>query len=66
MKMTVDLVDLKSQIADRDWELTNYNYLSTAIELLCNRLECYAAPVEQKLELQAQGIVRQPLILPLG
>jgi hypothetical protein len=64
---TVDLVDLESQAAerearhqaDRDWNIANYNYLSTAIELLRNRLECYVAPVEQQLELQAQAVERQ-------
>ena len=57
--LTVDLVDLESQTVDREWDLANYNYLSTAIELLRNRLECYVAPVEQQLELQAQGVDRE-------
>ncbi len=64
---TVDTMGIESQIAERearhqggrDWNIANYNYLSTAIELLRNRLECYVAPVEQQLELQAQAVDRQ-------
>lgn len=57
--LTVDIVDPESRIVDRDWNFANYNYLSTAIELLRNRLECYVAPVEQQLELQAQTVERR-------
>jgi ATPase family associated with various cellular activities (AAA) len=40
---------------DNNWHIANQNYLLAAIEVLRNRLECYAAPADNQSELQAQG-----------
>jgi hypothetical protein len=56
---TINSLEIHTQPQSRDWNLANYNYLSAAIELLRNRLECYAAPVEQQSELSAQAVDRQ-------
>jgi ATPase family associated with various cellular activities (AAA) len=48
-----------SQQEDRDWCVANQNYLLANLEVLRNRLECYATPAADQLELQTQGIARQ-------
>jgi ATPase family associated with various cellular activities (AAA) len=40
---------------DRNWHIANQSYLFAAVEVLRNRLEYYAAPVDKRSELQAQG-----------
>ncbi|WP_310484836.1 ATP-binding protein [Chamaesiphon sp. VAR_48_metabat_403] len=40
----------------RDWNAANHHYLSTAIEVLRNRLECYGSPPQSQPELQLRGM----------
>ena len=53
------LEDSPPQQQEQDWYVANQNYLSAAVDVLRNRLECYAAPAENQLELQAQGSDRK-------
>ena len=53
------LAEPPPQQQEQDWYVANQKYLSAAVDVLRNRLECYAAPAENQPELQSQGVDRK-------